>query len=216
MQKQTFRAPHLVQWNARLSKDNVIPLTDHVVEAMLHAQHITFEHTDEFRSIYSYDKLWQAFENYGSEWQENSRDENMLAGLNAAYRLFARPAGESKLTTVSLTQSATELFTLLSIKGEKSAGLTSYGESKLDAFAVGLDKAVKILTEGKTPSPCLAGVRTQRKGKTRLVWMYPLEMTILEAIIARPLIDQFSRVEHPMTFGATSHAVEMKIGRAHV
>jgi hypothetical protein len=38
--------------------------------------------------------------------------------------------------------------------------------------------------------------------KTRLVWGYPLEMTILEAIFARPLIDHFSDgTESPMAIG---------------
>lgn len=211
MVKRVFRARHLVQWNYRMCLDTTKPITDKVVEAVLHQQMIPFQHTDEFRSLYRYDKLWVQLENYSPEFPTLARNEYLLAGRNQAFRLFARPESESKLPVSNLTASASELFNQLGIRGDKSAGLTAYGENKLEAFAVGLDKAVKILCDGKAPSPCLAGVRTQRKEKTRLVWMYPLEMTIIEALIARPLIDRFKGRRHVMTFGTTSHELGMRL-----
>lgn len=211
MIKQTFRAAHLMQWNKRMCHDTTEPMTDKVVEAVLHHQGIPFEHTDEFRNIYSYDKLQQQLEHYDREYALIAQDELALAGSNQAFRIFARPNDVGKLNTVSLQQEAQVLFNLLSIKGDKSAGLTAYGESKIEAFTVGMDKAIRILKDGKAPAPCLAGVRTQRKGKTRLVWMYPLEMTIIEAIIARPLIDYFKGVKHVMSFGDFSHEIGSRL-----
>lgn len=210
MNYRPFRAEHLVQWNFRQSQDNPKQLTDKVVEAVLHFQRIPFEHTDEFRSVYSYDKLWEQLENYDPERHQLEHNAFTKAGSNVAFKLFAKPNDVECLKSVSLLEEASILFTTLGIKGDKSAGLTAYGESKLEAFTVGLDKAVKILTKGKAPSPCLAGVRTQRKGKTRLVWMYPLEITILEALIARPLIQYFKSREHVMTFGDFSHEMGMR------
>jgi hypothetical protein len=207
MEQRVFRAAHLVQWNLRMSRDITEPMQDKVVEAVLHHQGIPFEHTDEFRNLYSHSKLAEQLEHYDHHFALISSNELAQDGLNQAFRMFARPKSQSKLVSVSLTEEATALFNLLSIKGEKSAGLTAYGETKIEAFTVGLDKAIKILTADKAPSPCLAGARTQREGKTRLVWMYPLEMTILEAVIARPLIDYFKGIDHQMTFGDFSHEI---------
>jgi len=207
MNSRVYRAQYLVQWNARLSKDVTEPLVDKVVEAVMYHQGIPFEHTDEYRSLYSYDKLHQALQHYDREYTVDKRNSYYKAGSNQAFRIFARPKNQDLLKPVSLIDEAKVLYQKLSIRDDTSAGLTAYGESKLEAFTVGLDKAIDIITNGKAPAPCLAGFRTQRKGKTRLVWMYPLEMTILEAVIARPLINHFKQQTHVMTFGDYSHEI---------
>lgn len=206
-----YQADFLMQWNTRLSRDITEPMVDKVVEAVLYNQGIQFEHTSEYRNIYSYEKLWESLEHYDPEIDQGRLDSHMKAGLNRSFKAFARPDGAELLNPVDLIGTTSELFSDLKIRGDRSSGLTAYGETKLEAFGVGLDKAVKILTEGKSPSPCLAGVRTQRKGKTRLVWGYPLEMTIIEAIVARPLINYFKPVDHLMSFGKTSHEIGMKM-----
>lgn len=212
MFKQTkYQANFLVQWNTRLCRDLTEPLVDKVVEAVLYNQGISFEHTSEYRNIYSYEKLWDSLNTYEPGIVKNELDAHMKAGLNRSFKTFALPTGHSKLKPVSLVGTAAELFDALEIRKDTSSGLTAYGETKFEAFTVGLDKAVKILTEGKSPAPCLAGVRTQRKGKTRLVWGYPLEMTIIEAIIARPIINYFKGADHLMSFGKTSHEIGTKM-----
>jgi len=214
MNSRVYRAQHLVQWNVRLSKDQTEPLVDKVVEAVMYHQGIPFEHTDEYRNLYSYDKLYQSLRHYDREYVVDKRNAYFRAGSNQAFRIFARPKNQDLLKTVSLTEEAKVLYQKLSIRDGTSAGLTAYGETKLEAFTVGLDKAIDIILNGKAPAPCLAGFRTQRKGKTRLVWMYPLEMTILEAIIARPLIDYFKRQTHVMTFGDYSHEIGERMRRS--
>lgn len=211
--KTVFRSNFLVQWNARMSKDNLKPLTDKVVEAVLYEQGIPFVHTDEFRSLYSVDKLYDQLRHYEPEFRLDMRDACLQAGLKDAFRIFT-PKVEDKLKPVNLTQTVSELMYSLGIKEDKSAGITAYGMTKGEAFTIGLDKAIDILLNGKTPGPCLAGARTQRKGKTRLVWMYPLEMTIIEAIVARPLINYFKGIEHTMTFGDYSHETGMRLRRS--
>lgn len=214
LQHRKYRADFLMQWNKRLSHDITEPLVDKVVEAVLYNQEIHFEHTSEYRNLYSYDKLWEQLEHYASETNQSTWDKYLKAGVSRAFKNFARPEGQDYLETVSLEQEAAELFSLLGIKRNTSAGLTAYGETKLEAFTTGLDKAVRVLEDGKSPSPCLAGVRTQRKEKTRLVWGYPLEMTIIEAVVARPMIDYFKGVNHLMTFGKTSHEVGMRLRKS--
>jgi hypothetical protein len=118
-----------------------------------------------------------------------------------------------RIHPISLLEESSLLFNLLGLKEDRSAGLTSYGMTKLEAFTIALDKAVDILVNDKVPSPCLAGVRTQRKEKTRLVWQYPLELTLLEALIARPLINYFKATDHVMTFGDFSLETGMRLRR---
>lgn len=209
-----YQADFLVQWNKRMCIDRTEPLVDKVVEAVLHEQQIPFKHTSEYRNIYSYDKLWLQLENYNSEYVRSVEDPHLKAGLKVAFRNFAKPKGMDYLSSVNLMAEAQQLFSALGIKRTTAAGLTAYGETKFEAFSTGLEKAVKIVKDGKSPSPCLAGVRTQRKGKTRLVWGYPLEMTILEAVVARPLIDYFKGTNHLMTFGRTSHEIGMRIRKS--
>lgn len=213
-ERRPFRAQYLVQWNARQSIDNPEPLVDKVVEAVLYQQGIQFEHTDEYRNIYSYDKLCEQLEHYDRSYYVRKDNPYLKSGLSNAFRIFACPDDKMKLKTVDLYGTVAELMSKLQIRGDKSAGLTAYGETKAEAFTIGVDKALDILMNGKAPQPCLAGVRTQRKGKTRLVWMYPLEVTIIEAMVARPLIDYFIGIEHVMTFGDFSHETGMRMRRS--
>lgn len=214
MQIRPYRAQHLVQWNARLSKDVTTQLTDRVVEAVMYQQGIPFEHSDEYRSLYSFDKLLEQLEHYDRNYYVQADNQHLKFGLSNAFRIFACPDANLKLHPVSLIGTTQQLISELGIKVDKSAGLTAYGETKLEAFSVGIDKAVEILCEGKAPAPCLAGIRTQRKGKTRLVWMYPLEMTIIEAVVARPLINYFKGIQHVMSFGDYSHEVGQRLRRS--
>lgn len=208
--QRTFRAEHLEKWNVDNSRDTVNPLVDHVVEAVMYDQGIPVNHTSEYRNLYSYDKLWEGLTQFDqSDLQQCSAE--LLAGLNASYSIFARPENMDKIHPVNLTEEAGHLFRVLGLKEDRSAGLTSYGMNKIEAFSIAMDKAIDIIADGKVPSPCLAGVRTQRKEKTRLVWQYPLEMTLLEALIARPLIDHFKDADHVMTFGDFSHEIGTRI-----
>lgn len=213
-QYRKYQADFLMQWNKRLSHDITEPLVDKVVEAVLYNQEIHFEHTSEYRNLYSYDKLWEQLGHYAPEMHQGTWNKYIKAGVSRAFKNFARPEGMNYLETVSLEKEAADLFNALQIKRDTSAGLTAYGATKFEAFATGLDKAVRVLEDGKSPSPCLAGVRTQRKEKTRLVWGYPLEMTIIEAVVARPIINYFKGTDHLMTFGKTSHEVGVRLRKS--
>lgn len=214
MKMRPYRAQFLVQWNARQSQDNPSELVDKVVEAVMHQQGIQFVHTNEYRSVYSYDKLIEQLKHYDRNYYVHSENSELKYGLSQAFRCFACPDAKMKLSPITLMNASSLLMLELAIKGDKSAGLTSYGETKLEAFTTGLDKAVDILCHEKSPAPCLAGIRTQRKGKTRLIWMYPLEMTIIEATVARPLINYFKGIEHVMSFGDYSLETGLRFRKA--
>lgn len=163
--------------------------------------------THQYRSRYSYSALMESVKSY---FITPRKDHFLDSGVPMATRYFA-PHLNRKLEAIRLDDP--DFFHKAQIKLDKSAGLTNYNHSKMEASALGLKYAHQILN-GKTPHPCLASDRTQNtqivdsegnlKPKTRLVWMYPLEMTILESVVARPLIEFYLGVHTPMVFGKTS------------
>lgn len=203
-------------WNARMSTPNVEPLVDSVVVAVLKKQ--GFNNIDYIpRNLYNPEALYDALERYAPEHSFfiDFRNDDVKAGVDMTYRAFAKPFSMPKIHAVRLDGPITEVYSLLSIKGDKSAGLTAYGQSKLEAFPTAMRKVGEILRNEKTPDPCLAGTRTQAGKLGRLVWGYPLAMTIIEGCIARPLLECFkgSNVT-PMAFGKTSSQLGMEMRKA--
>lgn len=207
-----YHGPYLKSWNARMLRedDNNYGLFDknaHLVLNKLVGSNVP--ENKEYRSRYSYKALMQSVSSF---MKKPSSDRLITSGFRLAERYFA-PRLTNKLVALRLDDP--EFFSKAHLKRDTSAGLTSYGHSKYEAFIRGMDYAHQIL-DGKTPHPCLAGARTQntqivdpstgrKLPKTRLVWMYPEEMTILEAVIARPLIEYYlGNSCAPMAFGKTS------------
>jgi hypothetical protein len=70
---------------------------------------------------------------------------------------------------------------------------------------------LQTLKREKKPEPCLAFKRTQFNDKTRLVWGYPYSMTVIEGLIAYPLLQKFKRGTTPMAFSMPSGALGTKL-----
>ena len=155
-----------------------------------------------FRSVYSYTKLIESLSHYSVSHSVSEGLKRLSWGGRLAKRYFALQ-GEKKLHPISLDDP--DFFTKAQIRMDKSAGMSMIGFHKDKATVVSMRYAREIL-DGKTPHPAIAYARTQKKGKTRLVWGYPFEMTILEAVIARPIINYYLATagHNPMSFGMTS------------
>lgn len=151
------------------------------------------------RSIYDPSQLYTALERYSPKYDTfvNQSDPHLKQGIAMAWSVYSKPKDRNYLKVL-------RTFDELSVatKGEKFAGLPSMGK-KRDDIVYALDREKQVKDGIKTPSPCLAGKRTQRGNKTRLVWMYPYEMTLMEARFARPLIDTFLDRRTTMAFGMT-------------
>lgn len=185
----SYRASFLEKWNARMIKSddaNKGLFDDRAEKAMLD-MHLEFKYSDSYRSIYSYEKLLDGLNAFSKAPNEGWR--KLTSGARIAKRQFANNTPD-KLEALRLDDP--NLYKLADIKGDKSAGLTSYGKTKLESWEEALRLAILILTEGKAPHPCLTGTRTQKNGKTRVIWSYPAEMMLIESLIARPLIQHFS------------------------
>lgn len=210
LKKFAYRAPYLEDWNKRMSQDRNVGLDDNVIKALLHEMEIPFSETNRFRNQYSYEMLWQSLERYSNASIVGAKE--LDTGLKAAFKVFAKPKTREKLKAISLEEAPAELIKKLDLKNT-SAGLVAYGRSKYEAMDYGLLYARETLLGKRSPKPALAGVRTQFE-KTRLVWMYPLDMTILEGTVARPVIDVFKSSQSPMTFGDYSSTLSARFRRS--
>lgn len=165
-------------------------------------------------SIVNLSQVEEAFGNFDASKAKrvDLNDVFISEGIDFAYKCFGGKNWKQKLDVIDID--VIEKF----IKKDTSAGLTAFGIKKKDAIEKALDRAKRIIAGEIQPEPCLLGIRTQMKddgvtyenfqqvkmsykGKTRLVWMYPTEMTVIEAIFAVALIDRFKRSKTPMAIG---------------
>lgn len=215
---RTQNRSHLDMWNARMNRPNTHPIVDSVVVALLKLQGV--EQIDYSpRSIYDPKQLFSVLQLYDPDVASpiDYTCRSVRRGLREANRLFSKPSASQYLNAVSLEGPMSKIFHLLSVKGDKSAGLTAYGQTKLEAFPTGMRKATAQLRGERGPEPCLAGYRTQDDDKTRLVWGFPLSMTILEGIVARPLIENFTQTHcTPMCFAKPSSLIGMQMRKASI
>lgn len=183
-------------YKTRMSKDDDRALYDGHVAYLLKEQGFDLSQIPESpRSIYSVEKLYEKLALYGPEKNKDILiDEHLKRGFKMALKAFGyRPlVGKQKVMRLSETPAA--------IKMNTSAGLPSLVK-KADAITYGLNRAAQTIEGFKNPNPCIAYKRTQGGNKTRLVWGYPLDMTLIEAKFARPLTDLFLRIDTPMAFG---------------
>lgn len=179
-----------------MNKDNDSVIFDDNVRDLLVDQGFDVDNIYEPRSIYSVEKLFESLSYYNPERNSPLKmDEHVKAGINLAYKVFAKP---KELTQHIEALSDSELVN--SVKMNKSSGLPLL-TSKAESLTYSLNRYQQILSGIKTPNPCIAYKRTQANKKTRLVWGFPLEMTLMEGRFARPLIDQFLKSRTCMAFG---------------
>lgn len=128
--------------------------------------------------------------------------------LKLAWRQFGYSDFFMQLETLPLDSSL-----LVAIKGEKSAGLPSLGK-KIDSFPKDLSRARRWLRSECNAHPCLAYHRSQhgKAGpKTRLVWGYPLSITLAEAKFARPLIEHFMSFRSCYVIGCRKYELSSRL-----
>lgn len=191
-----FRRSSLKGYIAHMSQPNPKGLFDEFVAELLDQQGFSSE--EDPRSIYDPSQLWTALERYATDWRRFEHlDEHLKFGFRRAFKLFAKPKTWKSLHALSDHEVMSK-----ALKLSKSSGLPLM-TSKAQSLIYSFDRERQIRLGIKAPNPCVAYKRTQRGNKTRLVWGYPLEMTIMEARFARPLIERFLASDSPMAFGRT-------------
>ena len=204
-----YKLAALREWNTRMSRLSSPEIFDPVVAHVLKGQGFDPWEPEykEPRSVYSVEKLYQQLEGFDPVKSVfvDGRDRHVQDGVRFAYKMFARPKDESKLHTLPYYDES------IISNWQGSSGLTAYGMTKREAYSRGLLSATRILNGTRRPEPCVAFTRTQKLGKTRLVWGYPYSMTILEGMVAKPLLSKFKGGTTPMAFAMTNKTMGMKM-----
>lgn len=199
----------LTAWKMRMSQPRDHVLRDGYVARMLEDQDFAIAIPEEPRSLYDPEQLYAALERYSPDktsYPEMSVD--IKAGFDFAYAAFARREDQEYLKPLTLdSMSVMELTSHLT----GSAGLTAFGLKKGDVMDEALQRSQLLVQELRVPEPCIAFARTQFHNKTRLVWGYPYSMTILEGLVARPLLEYMKRGLTPMAFAMPTGVLGTKL-----
>lgn len=202
-----YRMKRLKPYFAQMGQDNEHVLVDDNVKDMLLAQ--GFSIPDAPRSIYKVEKLFEALSHYAPNTVPAPElDEDLVSGIALARKCFARPANKEPLHVMPFTP---ETIVAVTSNPTGSAGLTNYGCSKAESMTRALERGLQTLKREEAPEPCLAFKRTQFNDKTRLVWGYPYSMTVVEGLVAKPLLDEFKGGNTPMAFAMTTGALGTKL-----
>lgn len=199
-----FRRVALQSYMSQMSSPNPKGLFDDHVAEILEQQGFAWEESP--RSVYDPQQLYTALQRYATDWSQfEELDDSLEYGFRKAYKIFAKIKGEKTLDPLTDSEVVTR-----ALKLNKSAGLPLM-VSKEKSLTYSFDRERQIRLGIKSPNPCVAYKRTQKENKTRLVWGYPLEMTIMEARFARPLIERFKRHATPMAFGMSKVELGAKL-----
>jgi hypothetical protein len=191
-----FRRRTLERYISQMSTPNPKGIFDGHVAEILEQQGFRWE--EDPRSIYDPQQLYTALERYATEWDDYEyMDEYLRRGFERAYKIFSKPKGHEFLPILTDDEVVSK-----ALKLGKSSGLPMM-TSKSESLTYSFDRELQIRLERKAPNPCVAFKRTQKGNKTRLVWGYPLEMTIMESRFARPFINEMLQRRTPMAFGMT-------------
>lgn len=194
---QPFRRKKLKGYFAKYSKDNPSELWDDNVADVLEQQ--GFHAEKEPRSVYTVSKLFDALQEFSPDKAPFIKiTPDVKAGIGFAYACFAKP---KTLNYLPISDFTVSFIDSIVTKPKASAGLTAWGMTKQESMLRAYMRGIQVVKGEKSPDPCIALARTQKQGKTRLVWGYPFAMTALEGLFARPLIDTLKGGSYPMAFG---------------
>jgi hypothetical protein len=185
---------------AQMAKPRDGSIYDSTVTAML--EKAGYNIPEDPASIYDPEQLFETLDCYDVK-DEFTEDEFISRAIGRAYRVFGK-RGDEVLERVVQPEELKEGIDL-----STSAGV--YFDTKLGAWERAQTRMEKVLAGKAAPHPCLAGARTQRGNKTRLVWMYPLEMVMIESSFGRPLIEKFKVIRTPMPYGLRRHELGARL-----
>lgn len=179
----------------RMSSSTGILVEGHVYRSLIDQGFDLNPETDN-KSVYEPGKMFEALSKYATPQRVVWNKSAYSRAFSATLKAFGSKG--TKLRSLSNSQEITA-----ALKLEKSSGAPEF-TSKAEALSRDLVRADKVARGLKRPDPCVAYHRVQHGAggpKNRLVWGYPLSMTILESMFARPLIGHFLSARTPMAFG---------------
>lgn len=185
----------------RLSSETGI-IVDGTVKRALQEQGFSFNDSVNNKSKYVPEAMFEALDKYFEE-QTQAFDELIY---QQAYNLTVKAFVDKSCL---ISQNPLDEHLRESVKLEKSSGAPEFSD-KASAFDKDLRRAKKWVEGGKAAEPCVAYHRVQHGDegpKRRLVWGYPLSVTLVESTFARPLINYYMERRTPMPIGQHRYKV---------
>nr|QIS88051.1 MAG: RNA-dependent RNA polymerase [Ostrekin virus] len=179
------------------------PYVDSVMMSVLKSQ--GFNPAIKPRNLYDPTLMKPAVERFSQPDVRLPRDDSVEYARQCTFDVFARPQQIPYLAPLEESQLQKAL------KLSASAGVPYDSKAKCLAFLDAYRREVQVREGVKAPNPCTMYKRTGPNGKVRPIWGYPLDMTIMEARFARPLIDHFSKVTTPYVIGRTPWAISTRV-----
>nr|WPR17434.1 MAG: RNA-dependent RNA polymerase [Yellow silver pine partitivirus 4] len=185
------------------------PLVEWTLFHALQAQGYELDVDRDNKSVHDPEKLFTSLKRYGDPLRRVKIDEVVFdQAMDITMSLFAKKEFKRHLEPLSIDEN---LFHAL--KQDKSSGLPEL-KPKGEVITIEVERAKRILLDKCAPPPCIAYYRLQHGEdgpKERLVWGYPASMTMLEATLARPLIDSFLKTWSPMAFGLRNYELAARL-----
>ena len=210
-QLKPYKLAALREWNIRMSREETPEIFDPVVAHVLRSQGFRPEDKAYYepRSVYNVHKLYEQLDSFDPSKSVfvDLKNSHVQRGVALAYSVFAKPKDRTFLQPLKIWDESI----ISNWKG--SAGITAFGQTKREAFSRGLLSANRILApiDSRKPEPCIALTRTGKNGKSRLIWGYPMSMTLIEGMFAKPLLSEFKGGSTPMAFAMTNKTLGLKI-----
>lgn len=212
--KGPYRRPEVKQWCNFLNsiKPNVV-ISDNLARQEL--AEIGYFPSVNPASYFSIDQLWDSFRQYDLGPNPDSNvfynNSHFAKAISLAFKLFANFG--DKLEPIS---EPLELYSV--INKEASAGLPTR-ERKEVAFPKSYMRMQDVISGKRALHPCLCQFRTQRKldafgkpvGKTRSVFAYPLDATLLEAKYFYPINERILKRRTPYSGGISRAALGSRL-----
>lgn len=198
-----YRRANLKQWLRFL---NTKKSDDIVIDAAILNDLKKQGYNPEFNpaSYFDINQMWDALRDYDRGFNADSdyfyNNPHFKKAISLAFKIFGN-FGDKLQPLVD----STELYKV--IQKSSRAGLPSL-ESKEIAFPTSYMRMKDVIAGKKAINPCLAQFRTQRKkvngipvGKTRNVFAYPLDATLLESKYFYPMFEQIIKRRTPYCGG---------------
>ena len=135
------------------------------------------------RSRVDLDAMYSALARYGQSSRKHTKNQAAYSAALTQLRLKFAKLESSAIRPYSLTEGE------IPFQPQKSSGFPLMSKKNLDELRA-LKEAKRLVDTDRRPPPCVASVRVQQKAtgpKTRLVFAYPMSMTLIEGMFA-PLV----------------------------
>jgi hypothetical protein len=195
------RAVKVIQ---QMNRKGGLIIEQHVLRA-LRDQGFVLDLERDNKSVYNPEALWDVLKKYGTFASYNIDERCWNDAWAITFKIFG---GDKTLERLVEKEDL-----LNSVKLDKASGAPLFMK-KADAFELDYERMVRFSRGDCAAQPCTAYHRVQHGGqgpKTRLVWGYPLHMTLLEAKYLRPLIDHFLAIRSPIAFGLHRHELASRL-----